>query len=630
MGREERTKAQEAFKQDKDVLILLATDAAGEGINLQRAHLMVNYDLPWNPNRLEQRFGRIHRIGQTEVCHLWNLLAEETREGDVYKRLLEKIELERQALGGGVFDILGQLFREQRLRDLLIEAIRYGDQPEVKARLHQIVDNLTDRKHCQELLEERALANDSMDASQIQQIREEMERAEARRLQPHFIESFFLEAFRILGGSIKEREPRRYEITHVPALIRQRDRLIGAGEPVLGKYERITFEKSLRAVPGQPLATFVCPGQPLLGATIDLILERNRDLLKRGTVLIDPDDPGEVLRALFYLEHTIQDGRTDRAGNRRVVSRQLQFVETDVTGATRSAGYAPYLDYRPATSGERTSLTATLESQTWLKGDLESVVVGHAIANLVPIHLGEVRSRREDLVRRTMAAVKDRLTKEITYWDHRANQLKDQELAGKVNAKINSGKARQRADELQARLQRRMAELELERQISPLPPVAIGGSLVVPIGLLHKLVPSSVQPGDAAADAVSAEARKKMELLAMQMVMEAEKQLGNQPRDVSAEKCGYDIESKVEANGKLRFIEVKGRVAGALTVTVTRNEILTALNKPDDFILAIGQADGAQQKLVYIRRPFQLEPEFAVESINYKLQELLARGELPA
>ena len=140
MGREERKNAQEAFMQDKEVLILLATDAAGEGINLQRAHLMVNYDLPWNPNRLEQRFGRIHRIGQTEVCHLWNLLADETREGDVYKRLLEKIKLEREALGGGVFDILGQLFREQRLRDLLIEAIRYGDQPEVKARLHQIVD----------------------------------------------------------------------------------------------------------------------------------------------------------------------------------------------------------------------------------------------------------------------------------------------------------------------------------------------------------------------------------------------------------------------------------------------------------------------------------------------------------
>ena len=105
VGREERQKVQAAFTQDKDVLVLLATDAAGEGINLQRAHLMVNYDLPWNPNRLEQRFGRIHRIGQTEVCHLWNLVAQETREGDVFQQLFEKLEREREALGGREFSM---------------------------------------------------------------------------------------------------------------------------------------------------------------------------------------------------------------------------------------------------------------------------------------------------------------------------------------------------------------------------------------------------------------------------------------------------------------------------------------------------------------------------------------------
>ena len=120
MGREERMKAQESFRHDPEVQVLLATDAAGEGINLQRAHLMVNYDLPWNPNRLEQRFGRIHRIGQTEVCHLWNLVAEETREGDVYRKLLEKLEQARKALGGQVFDVLGKLqFEGRSLRDLL-------------------------------------------------------------------------------------------------------------------------------------------------------------------------------------------------------------------------------------------------------------------------------------------------------------------------------------------------------------------------------------------------------------------------------------------------------------------------------------------------------------------------------
>ena len=234
IGREDRRKAQEAFTHDKEVEILVATDAAGEGINLQRAHLMVNYDLPWNPNRLEQRFGRIHRIGQTEVCHLWNLVAKDTREGEVYHRLLEKLDEERKALGGQVFDVLGQLtFDDRPLRDLLLDAIRYGDQPEVKARLFQVVDKALDRQHLRELVEGRALTHDSMDVTRVRQIREDMERAEARRLQPHFIASFFLEAFKLLGGTIHEREPKRYEIKHVPAVIRNRDREIGRGEAVL-------------------------------------------------------------------------------------------------------------------------------------------------------------------------------------------------------------------------------------------------------------------------------------------------------------------------------------------------------------------------------------------------------------
>src|SRR2546428_6179686 len=191
MGREERMKAQEAFRHDPEVQVLVATDAAGEGINLQRAHLMVNYDLPWNPNRIEQRFGRIHRIGQTEVCHLWNLVAEETREGDVYHTLLDKLEEARKALGGRVFDVLGKVqFEGRPLRDLLIEAVRYGERPEVRARLNTVVAQAFDREHLQDLLDDHALAHDAMDASRVQRVREDMERAEARRLQPHYIGSF--------------------------------------------------------------------------------------------------------------------------------------------------------------------------------------------------------------------------------------------------------------------------------------------------------------------------------------------------------------------------------------------------------------------------------------------------------
>jgi superfamily II DNA or RNA helicase len=621
IGRDDRRKAQNAFTQDKEVRILVATDAAGEGINLQRSHLMVNYDIPWNPNRLEQRFGRIHRIGQDEVCHLWNLVAEETREGEVFRRLLEKLSVEREALGGGVFDILGKVFQGNELRDLLIQAIRYGDRPDVKARLKQKVEKALDRENLKRLLEEQALARDSMDAARVREIREEMEKADARRLQPHFIAEFFLEAFRLLGGKIHEREPNRYEITHVPAAIRNRDRQIGTRDALLPRYERVAFEKSLITVAGQALAEFVCPGHPLLDSTIDLILERHRDLLKQGAVLIDPDDPGDQPRVLFYLEHSIQDARTDRDGNRRVVSRQMQFVEIDNAGTARTAGYAPYLDYRPLTDDERTNLSESLES--WGGQDFETQAIGHAIEQIVPRHLEEIRTRKEELVTKTFAAVKDRLTKEINHWDHRAEELKAQELAGK-KPKLNSTKARDRANELQARLKKRLEELEQERRLAPLPPVAIGGSLIVPAGLLARL---AGQPPER----IESEVREteRVELLAMEAVMAAERALGYEPRDVSAENCGYDVESRVPGTGKLRFIEVKGRVTGATTVCITKNEILTALNKPEEFILAIVEVDGESGSAWYVRQPFQREPDFAVTSVNYRMEPLLSRGTPP-
>ncbi len=629
MGREERTKAQEAFKHDPQVQVLIATDAAGEGVNLQRAHLMVNYDLPWNPNRIEQRFGRIHRIGQTEVCHLWNLVAEETREGDVYRTLLNKVEEERRSLGGQVFDVLGRVvFEGKPLRDLLIEAIRYGEQPEVRDRLQRVVEGAFDRSHIADLMEDHALAHDTMDASRVRRIAEDMARAEARRLQPHYIESFFKEAFTRLGGRIKQREPRRYEVAHVPASIRGRDRQLGVGEPVLERYERIAFDKDLLAVPGHGQAAFVCPGHPLLDATLDLTLERHRDLLRRGAVLVDEKDQGTAPRMLFYLEHAIQDGSVTRSGDRRTISKQLHYVETTSGDEPRHLKYAPYLDYRPLAENEPAieSIVSRPEC-AWIGTDVESRALGYAVANVVPVHLREVRERRLAWVAKTKAAVHERLTKAITQWDHRAEQLRLQEEAGKTNARLNSGEARKRADNLQARLKRRLEELECEAQIAPLPPVVLGGVLVIPAGLLRSMgVPMPAMPAPSP-DTQASAAR------ARQLVMEAERRLGFHPVDRETEKLGYDVESCVPGSGSLRFLEVKGRVAGADTVTVTRNEILYSLNKPDDFILALvefdGPLDGNGHRVRYVRRPFQREPDFGVTSVNYDFADLLARSEAP-
>ncbi|NLH98005.1 MAG: DUF3883 domain-containing protein [Chthonomonadales bacterium] len=628
MGREERRKAQESFLYDPDVQVLLATDAAGEGINLQRAHLMVNYDLPWNPNRLEQRFGRIHRIGQTEVCHLWNLVAEETREGDVYRCLLEKLEEARQALGGQVFDVLGKLQfvdegEPKTLRELLLKAIRYGDRPEVRARLTRAIETGVDRRHLEGLIEDRALAHDVMDSSRVARVREEMERAEARRLQPHYIEQFFLEAFNLLGGTARQREPRRYEITHVPASVRNRDRQIGAGDPVLARYERITFEKDLIAPQGQPLAAFVCPGHPLLDAVLDLTLERHRDLLKRGTVLVDERDLGTSPRVLFALEHAVQDASILPSGERRTASKRMLYVEVDAKEQIRHLHYAPYLDYRPLAEGEPSVSDFLARPEcSWITQALEKKVLNHAIEHVVPEHITEVRDRRLTWVEKTRAAVKDRLTKEIAYWDHRAEELKLQEQAGKAGARLNSQEARHRADDLQARLQRRLSELDRDAQLSALPPVVLGGLVVVPLGLVAAMTGRSLPGHPVDTQAVAARARE--------IVMQVERGLGYDPTDREEERLGYDIESRIPGAGQLRFIEVKGRVSGADTITVTKNEILYSLNKPDNYILALVEFfDDGGHRVRYLRRPFRREPDFAVTSVNYDFAELLALAKEP-
>ena len=421
--REERKKNQELFTNDKDVYVLLATDAAGEGVNLQCANLMINYDLPWNPNRIEQRFGRIHRIGQEEICHLWNLVASETREGAVFLILLDKLEKERNRLGGKVFDILGEAFENVSLRELLIEAIRYGDQPEVRNKIHQKIEGALDSEHLKKIIEQNALATEHMDASRVFHIKEEMQKAEALRLQPFYISSFFATAFSKLGGQLKDRESGRFEITYVPPTIRSRDRIMGSGIPVLERYERVCFQKDKIRIPGKPMASLICPGHPLMDAAIDLMLKKYRPLLKQGAILINDSDDGITPRMLYIIDHSIRDGILDKQGIQRTISRRLQFVFMDAQSQVSLGGHAPYLDYRPASQEEQAMLQPVLQ-ESWLQNNMEKSALAYAAQSLVPNHYTEVKTRRERIVNDTLAAVHERLTKEINHWTHQYNKLK--------------------------------------------------------------------------------------------------------------------------------------------------------------------------------------------------------------
>ena len=628
MLRDERRKVEEKFRQDKDVRIMIATDAAGEGINLQRAHLMINYDLPWNPNRLEQRFGRIHRIGQTEVCHLWNLVSQETREGMVFQCLFNKLEEERAALGGKVFDILGDMtFDNKPLRDLLIEAIRYGNDPEVRQRLWQVVDHSMNTEKFRELITENALTEDSMDVSKVMEIRAEMERMEAHKLQPHFVEAFFLQAFKTLGGRIHKREHGRYEITSVPFAIRNRDMQIGFGESVLNRYERICFEKDDCNVPGLVPATLICPGHPLLEATTDLIRERYADSLKHGAIFVDENDDNREPRLLFYIEDAIQDGVVRPNGNKRIISKNVHFVELKEDGTAMNAGYAPYLDYRALTEEEYTTVYDYIKQQSWLTHGVEERAQGYAISEIIPSHFSEVKAHKTQMLDKIAKAVKQRMTAEIQYWDFRASDLKQKEAAGKGNQRLTSANAARRAEELEARMQKRLAEIDTERMISAMPPVIVGGSLVIPKGLLqilmHQPAPDTFSQGD----------RQAIEHAGMKAVMDIERRLGYLPTDVSAKKCGYDVESEIPkemqtGDGCLRFIEVKGRARGATTITVSKNEILTGLNRPDEFILAIVEVDGQNTRTVCMKKPFKNAPDFTATSVNYDIMDLIRSAEI--
>lgn len=623
--RDERRKVQELFRNDPDTRILIATDAAGEGVNLQNANLMVNYDLPWNPNRLEQRFGRIHRIGQTEVCHLWNMLASETREGDVFQRLFEKLEIERLALGGRVFDILGEVFEEESLRDLLIRAVRYGEDPQVKERLLRKVDNALETTHLKELIHRNALCDEVMDEKRLFALKEEMEKAEARKLQPYFIRAFFKQAFECMGGELRSREQGRWEITNVPAEIRERDRVITGRDrrnlnPVLKRYERVCFEKDfvrLRDKASAPMASLIHPGHPLMQSITDLMLEKHRNKLKQGAVLVDASDLGIIPRVMFIIDHAVREG----SDTSRLVSRRMQFVEIDPEGGAVNAGWAPHLDLEPI-SAEDHRLVEDILNSPWIAQDLEQRALAHASASMVPAHFNEVRDRRERQVEKTHKAVQTRLAVEINYWQDRYIKLKEDVEAGK-DVRLNLENVRRTLDELTTRLQSRTKELEAMRSVVSATPVVMGGALIIPAGLLAQRKGDSTWSADA-------QAKKIIELIAMNAVAEAERALGHTVIDVSAEKCGWDITSiPPSQDGKMqptRHIEVKGRSKGASTITVTRNEILYALNQSDKFILAIVLVDGEEfEGPYYIRQPFNQEPDWAVSSINLDLKQLLER-----
>lgn len=623
MSRDDRKNAQNKFRQDKNVSVLIATDAAGEGINLQRAHYLVNYDLPWNPNRIEQRFGRIHRIGQKDICRMWNMVAKGTREGDVFQSLFAKLEEERKSLGGKVYDVLGKLtFDNKPLREILIDAIRTDNEPEHREYLSRVVNNALDTGHLVNLLNDYALSKEVMDIGAVIKVREQMERMEARRLQPYYVQDFFARAFTEAGGSFYKREPNRFEVTHVPHELRE---ILGStqwGTKVLRRYERITFVREGVNCDGKPTADLISPGHPLLDALIEWVNRKYGEEYRKGGILIDSSNKSASPRLMCCLDTSIRDAVMED-GENRIIARRMSFVELDSAGHASNGGFAPYLDYDPVPTGKITKMRQIVNSAEWMGSDVEKLAVSYAAKAIIPEMFTETRDSRLATIQKIKHEVESRLQAEVNYWDRKAAEYKDKlKKDGDNNiVRSNMEKAEGKANELDARKKARLAELNREEQIAPMTPVLTSVAIVIPASMLEDTPSQQLYGRD----------RKAVEDAAMKAVMEIERRMGFEPRDVSMDNCGYDIESVIPIDKRpqysgnaIRCIEVKGRaLEHAGSVTVSRNEMNTAMNIPERFILALVTVDKDKTETTYCMDCFSMRPPTASSSVNFDTNRLI-------
>jgi hypothetical protein len=616
--REDRQLARERFTHNPEAVVLLATDAAGEGLNLQRAHLMVNYDLPWNPNRIEQRFGRIHRIGQREVCHLWNMVARDTREGDVFTRLLAKIDQMSIAYNGNLFNVLGDAdaFQERSLRDLLIEAVRYGDQPQVKAKLDRIIDASVSQG-LGEMLNERALHAEMFSALNLEEVRMQMEKARERRLQPGYIAAFFIPAFERLGGQVRKREKGRYAITRVPARVIDIARRLNRWSPVSEQYERITFELGRMHPDGLADASLIAPGHPLLHAVIEATIDDLGTALKQGTVLVDrrTKQASEPM-LMFSVEQRIENSSADP------VSHHFDYPLLEQDGTVTVSAAPPYLDYDRPEPDEAAAITEVVSSE-WARQNHEKIVRAWAYREGLKPRMDEIKTRLGLETSRTRTQVKDRLLAEINHWDSEHNRLEALERAGTVG-RLRAETALARARQLDERLSRRLEQLDEVTNLIAVPAVIRGAALVIPSDVLA--VDESHAPKTFARQTEEVERR------AVEAVLAAERKLGREAIEMPRNNPGYDIRS-TDSLGNLYYIEVKGRIEGSDTFTITANEITFAQTQGERHRLALVEVStgGAEQdQLRYVRDAFtHLEPSATTRSFNELWRDYWGRGGQP-
>jgi len=580
-----RLHAEQQFREGA-IQILVATEAAGEGINLQVCNILFNYDIPWNPNRLEQRMGRIHRYGQRKDCLIFNFVATNTIEGRVLRRLLEKLQEIRDALDDdAVFNVVGEVLPAAHIERVLRDyyAGRLGD-ADLEDRLLRNVDERHFREICQNALE--GLASKKLN---LEMLLERRARARELRLVPETVARFLREAAEFVPWTLKPVPawPHAFEPARTPSILRQYERDGDWRLPALAdRYPRCCTDRDTAE---KENLEWVTPGHPLFEAVRRHTHRKALEVFSRGAAFHSLQH--EAPARLDFYRARIVDGLG------QVVHERLFVVEIPESGEPRLQEPGVLGNFVPAAPPPELPAVASFpEATSWLHE--------HALAPF----LEETREERLAEIDRVSAHVELSLTELLQRADEeigRAAADVEDKVAG---AEGRLAQAEARHAELLARRDRRRAELQRQRALTLQAVDRVASALVLP------------HPEREAPEVRRLQPNLETEAIAMRVVMEYEKAQGRQVYDVSARNLGYDVTSLDLASGELRLIEVKGLGALTGTVLLTPNERRVAEDRRDCYWLYIVTGcDTAPRLQEPIRDPARLPWNEVTKVAHYYL-----------
>lgn len=590
MKLEERVEAEKIFKNETQVLV--ATEAAGEGINLQFCHLMINYDIPWNPNRLEQRMGRIHRYGQTLEVYVFNMVAEDTREGKVLSILFEKLEEIKNALHSDkVFDVISEVLYGKNLSQLLLEAA--ASAKDINEILKEINVNV-DEEYISKVREnlDESLATRYLDYTRLKDMKQ---KALENRLIPEYTASFFKRAITRAGGRMKERKDGFLSVDFIPYEVRtiaSEDRFKKRFGILLRSYPKTTFDKEMGF--RNPDTEFVSLGHPLFESILEWSDQILGPELQKGAVFVDPD--GRMDGFIVFYEGEVRDGTGAIAG-------KSLFAYYYAVKSGNLEQVSPTIIWDIAEGNGTQSENIDLDSLK--KKVLERII--HSLKSYVE-SIKQERNRQAALKEKYGINSLDKLIVDIDGEIIRFNTRKE----GGENVDLairNKEEQRRKYEKSRDEL---ISLIGKERSLTMNMPVFLGVIRIKPT----EVVEAALQRDE------------EVERLAMETVLEYETRAGRKPEDVSKENIGFDIKS-VDEGGNIRYIEVKGRAAIG-SIALTQNEWFKAQRLGDSYYLYViwDAKNELNNRLMTIKNPALNLSVQEKEVVRYIVtsEELMQKG----